>query len=85
MYYFEFIGFLAGLLSTIAFIPQVIKAFKTKNTNDISLTTNILLLFAVILWIIYGIFLKSFSLILFNTIQAIVISILLFYIVKYNR
>ena len=57
MYYFEFIGFLAGLLSTIAFIPQVIKAFKTKKTNDISLTTNILLLFAIILWIIYGIFL----------------------------
>lgn len=85
MYYFEFIGFLAGLLSTIAFIPQVIKAFKTKKTNDISLTTNILLLFAIILWIIYGIFLKSFSLIFFNTIQAIVISILLYNIVKYNR
>ena len=85
IYSFEYIGLLAGLLSTCAFLPQVIKAIKTKKTNDISLTTNIILLIAIILWFIYGIFINSISLIIFNFIQTIIISILIYNIIKYNN
>lgn len=85
IYSFEYIGLLAGLLSTCAFLPQVIKAIKTKKTNDISLTTNIILLIAIILWFIYGIFINSISLIIFNFIQTIIICILIYNIIKYNN
>lgn len=85
MYSVEYIGILAGLLSTYAFLPQVIKVIKTQNTNDISLTTNIILLVAIILWFIYGIYINSISLIIFNFIQTIIISILIYYIIKYSN
>ena len=85
MYSVEYIGILAGLLSTYAFLPQVIKVIKTQNTNDISLTTNIILLVAIILCFIYGIYINSISLIIFNFIQTIIISILIYYIIKYSN
>ncbi len=50
----ETVGFLAGTLTTIAFLPQAIKVYRTKSAADISWIMMLLFITGVILWIIYG-------------------------------
>jgi MtN3 and saliva related transmembrane protein len=50
----EYIGYAGALLTAINFLPQVIKAYKTKNADDISILTLILIIAAQSIWIIYA-------------------------------
>lgn len=50
----ELIGYFAGTLTTIAFLPQVIKVYKTKSAKDISLMMMILFIIGVMSWVVYG-------------------------------
>ena len=59
MDYVTFIGFLAGALTTLAYLPQVFKAWKTKRTKDVSLGMFSILTIGILLWLVYGIFLNS--------------------------
>lgn len=52
--FIETIGFLGGGIVAISLAPQVIKAWKTKSTKDISITWNLIYLVGLILWVIYG-------------------------------
>lgn len=62
------IGSLAGCLTTIAFIPQVIRTWKTRSAQDISLFMFLLFSCGVLLWLIYGILLQAMPIILANGI-----------------
>ena len=62
------IGTLAGTLTTIAFIPQVVKTWKTRSAHDISLFMFLLFSCGVLLWLIYGILLQALPIILANGI-----------------
>ena len=55
IFYIEFLGYFAAILTTLAFIPQLTKTLKTKKAEDVSLTTLIMFLTGVAAWIIYGI------------------------------
>lgn len=48
------LGFLAAALSTVAFVPQVIKAWQTRSTGDISLAMFLTIVAGSVLWMIYG-------------------------------
>jgi MtN3 and saliva related transmembrane protein len=65
------IGFVAGTLTSIAAIPQVIKTLKTRHVRDISIWQPLLLAFGVALWMIYGILIDDLPLILANIIPLI--------------
>ena len=80
----ELIGLLAAILTTIAFIPQVFKVIKTRSSEGLSLTTYLIFITGVSLWLIYGIFKMSFSMILGNGITVLLASIIIYYILK-NR
>lgn len=60
------IGSLAGGLTTIAFIPQVVRTWKTGSAQDISLFMFLLFSCGVLLWLIYGILLHAWPIILAN-------------------
>lgn len=62
----SFIGYIAAICTTISFLPQVIKTWKTKQTKDISLPMYILLVTGIFLWFVYGIFLKDAAIYLAN-------------------
>lgn len=51
----ELIGFLAGLLTLVGYLPQTIKTIRTRQTKDLALTTFIIIGLSAILWVIYGI------------------------------
>ncbi|MCF6344222.1 MAG: SemiSWEET transporter [Devosiaceae bacterium] len=72
----EAIGMFAALLGTICWAPQTIKTIRTRDTKSLSLGTNLLLLSTVILWLIYGIALNSFPLIIANLVSMILVGII---------
>ena len=64
----EFIGYFAAFCTTIAFMPQAYKVWKTKSTKDISLSMFIIFTTGVLAWLIYGITIANFPIILANSI-----------------
>jgi len=71
MKYFEIIGFLAAILTTVAFFPQVIKVYKTQNTQSISLSMYIVFSIGILLWLVYGFHLNSLPMIIANAITLV--------------
>ena len=69
--YIEFFGFLAALLTTIAFLPQLYKTWKTKSADDVSLIMLILFITGLICWIIYGLKINSLPILVANIITCI--------------
>lgn len=80
----EFIGFIAATMTTISFLPQVIKTWRMKETRDISLSMFIILATGIFLWIIYGFIIEDLPVILANSITFIFVMIILFFKLKYK-
>ena len=62
----ELIGLIAALITSIGFLPQIIKGFKTKKLDDVSYFMPIVLAIGMTLWLIYGILISSISIIAAN-------------------
>ena len=69
--YIEFFGFFAALLTTIAFLPQLYKTWKTKSADDVSLIMLILFIIGLLCWIIYGLKIHSVPILVANIITFI--------------
>ena len=67
----ELFGYFAAILTTAAFLPQLIKTLKTKKADDVSLVTLIMFISGVGSWIIYGYKISSFPILLANIITFI--------------
>jgi MtN3 and saliva related transmembrane protein len=80
----EIIGLVAAVLTTASFLPQVFKTYKTKDTSGLSLTMYIVFFIGVVLWSVYGIYINSLSVILANSITAILALYLIFMKLKYK-
>ena len=80
----KYIGFFAAICTTIAFLPQAIKVYKSKSTKDISLSMFIIFTGGVFSWLIYGIVISDFPLILANATTLILSLFILFYKIKYK-
>ena len=78
------IGLIAATITTLSFIPQLIKTWKLKETKDISLLMFVTLGVGIILWIVYGFLLWDLPLILANSITFIFVLIILFFKFKYK-
>lgn len=81
---FEIIGLLAATCTTVSFVPQVIKSFKTKSVGDFSWLYFIIFGSGLLFWLIYGLFLNSIPIILANAITLILVLILIGMKVKYK-
>ena len=69
--YIEIIGILAGTLTTLAFLPQVIQVYKTKSTGDISIVMYSIFCTGVGLWIAYGVLLQALPILIANSITLV--------------
>jgi len=78
------LGFSAGTITSIGFLPQVIKTFRTKHVDDLALFMPILLSFGMLLWLIYGIFRKDAAIIAANIFAVLCNSSLIFAKIKYS-
>ncbi len=73
------IGYIAGILTTVAFLPQVIKTWKTRSAKDLSLGMFSLFCTGVALWLAYGIIVESWPIILANGFTLVLAMTLLFF------
>jgi MtN3 and saliva related transmembrane protein len=65
------LGFVAGVLTTAAFIPQVLKIWKTRSARDISLGMYTAFTSGVVLWLAYGLALGSMPIIVANVFTLV--------------
>ena len=79
--YQELLGFIAAGLGAISFLPQLIKIWRFRSVKDISTGMYVIYTFSVILWLIYGIIIKSEPLIIAEILTLILVSTIL--IMKY--
>lgn len=78
------LGFTAALLTTIAFVPQLVKTWQTKSAKDVSLGMLVTFCTGVFLWFIYGIIRQDIPLVLANLTTLIFNSIILWLKLKYR-
>jgi MtN3 and saliva related transmembrane protein len=78
------IGYIAGTLTTISFVPQVVRAWKLKETRDLSLTMLVLFALGVSLWAVYGVWIDSLPVIAANLISLVLILFLLWLKIRYH-
>ncbi len=67
----EAVGMVAGLLTTVAFIPQVAKTWRTRSARDFSLNMLVLFTIGVALWLVYGIMIHALPVILPNIVTLL--------------
>ncbi len=68
------LGLAAAVCTTTALLPQVLKSWKTKKTEDISLIMYIILITGTLLWLIYGVLIKNIPILAANSVGVIFIS-----------
>jgi MtN3 and saliva related transmembrane protein len=81
----EILGLLAGLFSTFALVPQIMRVYKLKSAREISIIYNTTMLLGIFLWLVYGIILGLVPIIIWNIIGALLIVLLLIAKLKYGR
>ena len=79
------LGFAAGTLTTISFVPQVHKAWRSKRCDDLSLGMLLAFGLGVFLWLIYGLVLHDWPIILANAVTLALILALLWLKARYRR
>ena len=81
----EFIGYLAGFIAMVTFLPQVIRTLRTKKTDDISIWMLSLTLLANFLYEIYAIALSLTPVIIMIGLMNIIVAIQLYLTIKYRN
>lgn len=81
----ETLGYLAGILTTVAFVPQVLQIYKTKSAKDVSLAMFLIFTIGVIMWLVYGIKANAFPVIAANAFTLILSLVILFFKFKYRK
>lgn len=84
MIFITTLGLFAGTLTTIAFIPQLLKVWRSKSAKDISLNTLIIFNSGVFLWLIYGIYLQAIPIIVANGLTLVFNSIIVWLKIRYE-
>jgi MtN3 and saliva related transmembrane protein len=65
------LGYIAGLLTTLAFLPQVIRSWRTRSTADLSLPAILAFIAGVSIWIAYGVAIHSPPVVLWNIVTLL--------------
>jgi MtN3 and saliva related transmembrane protein len=73
----ELIGILAGIITTFGWVPQLIKIARERKAGDISLPTTASLAAGVSLWVVYGLFIGSWPVILANGVTFLFVASIL--------
>ena len=73
----EWVGYVAACLTTISFLPQIGQVWKTRETHAISLRMYLLFSGGVGLWLLYGVLLSSWPIVIANGITLLLSSVVI--------
>lgn len=85
MLYSEYIGLLAATLTTVSFVPQALHSWKTRDLSGISLPMYSMFSAGVLLWLIYGILISSWPVMIANAITLLLACVVLILKVKAKK
>jgi MtN3 and saliva related transmembrane protein len=78
------LGFVAGTLTTLSFLPQVHKVWRTKRCDDLSLTMLLAFALGISLWLIYGFILRAAPIIATNAVTLALVLTLISFKARYQ-
>lgn len=78
----DVVGYFAAGLTTISYIPQLYKIFKTKDTKSVSMPMYILTNVSTLMWLIYGIMSSNWPIIISDSIALVFAAVILIYKLK---
>lgn len=84
MNFVEILGYAAGVVTCLTFLPQVIKTWKEKSARDISLMMFVIAAVNETMWIVYGALLNNWVIILTNAIVLSMSLIMLYFKLTYK-
>lgn len=74
----------AGTLTTVAFVPQVLQAWRTRSTRDISLAMFVTFSLGVASWLFYGIVINSWPIVVANCVTLMLSFVILYMKIRYR-
>lgn len=81
----EWVGLVAGLLTTLAYLPQVLQVWRTRSARDVSLGMFTLMVMGIGLWLVYGLLIGSLALILANGVTLLLAGLILIGKLRFDR
>ena len=78
------IGLIAGTLTTVAFLPQVLKIWKSRSVADISLGMYLVFSTGVLLWVVYGFSIGSLPVVLANGITLVLSLVIVVFKIRFK-
>jgi MtN3 and saliva related transmembrane protein len=83
-FFVELLGLIAGTLTTISFLPQLVKIVKNKSAKDVSLLMFLIFTVGIFLWLVYGILTLTLAIIIANSVTIILALSILILKIKYD-
>lgn len=80
----KILGLVAGALTTVAFVPQVVKTYQSRSAKDLSLGMFLIFCTGTICWLTYGILIGNLPVIAANAVTLALSSLLLFFKFRYR-
>ena len=68
---YDWLGYMAAVMTTLAFLPQIIKIYKERSARSISLKTFYIFSSGVFFWFLYGLALRSWPMIIANFVTLV--------------
>ena len=81
----ETIGYIGGLCTAFCFMPQTLKTIRSKNVQGLSLVSYILYCIGILSWVLYGIYVHSVQMVVFNSISLFFDVYILIMILIYRK
>jgi MtN3 and saliva related transmembrane protein len=78
------LGYFAGFLTTISFLPQLVKTWRTRSASDLSLGMFSVFSVGVICWLVYGFLLQEMPMIFWNAVTLILALIIVIMKLKFD-
>jgi len=84
-FFVELLGIIAGTLTTVSFLPQLVKIVKNKSAKDVSFLMFLIFTLGILLWLVYGILTLTLAIIIANSVTIILALSILILKIKYDR
>ena len=78
-------GYIGGLCTAFCFMPQTFKTIRSKNVQGLSLVSYILYCIGILSWVLYGIYVHSVQMVVFNSISLFFAGYILIMILIYRK
>ena len=80
----QFFGFAAAFCTTAAYVPQVVRVWRTRRTTDVSLAMFLVMTVGLVCWLIYGVAIRDLPIIVCNGSALVMTSIILVFKLRHG-